>query len=84
MTLFAGIVARDGAPLDDQIRRRLHASLSRHPLDKPVVFEGPHWSCAAVDIGAFPHPGHLFDGVTLSLLAGEPLRASASISQSAE
>jgi len=73
VTLFAGIVARDGAPLDDQIRRRLHASLSRHPFDKPVVFEGPHWSCAAVDIGAFPHPGHLFDGGTLSLLAGEPL-----------
>ena len=73
MTIFAGVVARDGVPLDTQIRRTLHASLSRHPLDTPAVFEGTDWTCAAVDIGVFEHPGHAIVDDSLSLLAGEPL-----------
>ena len=59
MSIFAGVMARDGAPLDTETRRSLHASLSRHPADTPTVFEGPGWTCAVIDIGAFDAPTHV-------------------------
>ncbi|HEX7721535.1 MAG TPA: asparagine synthase-related protein [Pyrinomonadaceae bacterium] len=74
MSLFAGIINRDGRPLPDSVCSSLGQSISRNPVDKVISFRYANAYFAKIDIGAFGEPGFVEDEHgALSLLTGEPL-----------
>lgn len=76
MTLFAGVVALDGAPPvgSSEIADELCGLLSRHPGDSPERRTGPRHAIVWQDLGIHEGPTAIVgaDG-SLSILAGDPL-----------
>ncbi len=78
MTIFAGVFSRRGSPLPDSACDTLRRSVSRDTRDAVQEFADAHLFLVKVDIGAFPDRGFLIrSGGTVSVLAGEPLLATA-------
>src|SRR5262245_11687754 len=55
----------------------LAAAISRNPIDRPKIFEGPGYAFAKVELGILEGGGHYIDGAgAVSLLVGTPLLAA--------
>ncbi|MBE0591158.1 MAG: hypothetical protein IH616_02010, partial [Gemmatimonadales bacterium] len=74
MTIFAGVVSHDGAPIPDGWAESIARSLSRNPAHAPAEYRTATAYIAKVDIQAFDSPGFSErDRGSIAMLAGHPL-----------
>lgn len=74
MTIWAGILARSQEAIPRALLEELGHCLSRHPEERPFLYQDDRVAMAKADVGAWPGKGLLADSDgSLTLLAGRPL-----------
>lgn len=85
MSLFAGIVSRNGKPVPETICTQLHACVSGEDTDERIVFRTDSVYLVKVDYGVFGEPAYCVDlrSSSVSMMAGEPLLSNGAASAQA-